>query len=87
MSQKNAERKVDALLRNPSIHLMNDLRWVVRQHLLDLFKVSDMSTQYNQGRQIVLEHARGEDYKCLLHVLGATPLARPCRFGLECTTT
>ena len=40
MNQKNAEKKVDALLRNPTIHLMNDLRWVVRQHLVDLFKVS-----------------------------------------------
>lgn len=40
MNQKNAEKKVDALLRNPTIHLMDDLRWVVRQHLVDLFKVS-----------------------------------------------
>lgn len=38
MNQKNAEKKVDALLRNPTIHLMDDLRWVVRQHLVDLFK-------------------------------------------------
>jgi len=40
MNHRNAEKKVDALLRNPSIHLMNDLRWVVKQHLVDLLKVS-----------------------------------------------
>lgn len=46
MNHRNAEKKVDALLRNPSIHLMNDLRWVVKQHLVDLFKVSFPKTRH-----------------------------------------
>lgn len=80
MNHRNAEKKVDALLRNPSVHLMDDLRWVVKQHLVDLFKVSYPKKRHPEHVALDIESLVQVTQKVTLHTAYVIPFTRPCPF-------